>query len=57
MTAKPSLWTRIRHALFGKPLTPEEGRARHEAQVARSRGAAPGQAQSGNTSMQSQTWW
>lgn len=56
MTAKPSLWTRMRHALFGRPLTPEEGRARHEAQVARSRGAAPGQAQSRAQSVQNQTW-
>lgn len=56
MTAKPSFWTRIRHALFGKPLTPEEGRARHEAQVARSRGAAPGQADSRARSVQNQTW-
>lgn len=56
MTAKPSLWTRIRHALFGKPLTQEEARARHDAQVARARGSAPGQAQSGAQSMQNQTW-
>lgn len=51
MTAKPSLWTRIRHAFFGKPLTPEEGRARHEAEVARSRGAGPGQAHSRSQSI------
>jgi hypothetical protein len=57
MTAKPSLWTRIRHALFGKPLTKEEAQARHEAQVARSRGAAPGQADSRARSVQNQTWF
>ncbi len=56
MTAKPSFWTRIRHRLFGRPLTPDEARARHEAQVARSRGAAPGQADSRARSVQNQTW-
>lgn len=56
MAVNPSIWTRIRHALFGKPLSPEDARARHDAQVARSRGAAPGQAHSRAQSMQNQTW-
>lgn len=57
MTATPSLWTRIRRSLFGRPLTKEEAQARHEAQVARSRGAAPGHADSRARSVQNQTWF
>jgi hypothetical protein len=56
MTKKPSLWTRIRHAVFGRPLSHEDARARHEADVARARSSAAGQAQSSAKSMQNQTW-
>lgn len=54
MTAKPSLFTRIRHALFGKPLTHEEAHARRDAQAARLR--AEGRSDSGARSVQNQTW-
>jgi hypothetical protein len=56
MTAKPSFFTRIRHMLFGKPLSHEEARARHEAQVATARSAASAENGSRAHSVQSQTY-
>lgn len=40
MTAKPSLWTRIRHALTGKPVGHEEATNSRDAQAAAARRAA-----------------
>lgn len=57
MTAKPSFLTRIRHAIFGKPLSHEEARARHEAAVATTRSAAPAENGARAHSVQSQTYW
>ncbi|MCH6231044.1 hypothetical protein MK786_09880 [Microbacterium sp. CFH 31415] len=57
MTAKPSLVARIRHALFGKPLTHEEAQARHEAQVATARSSASGENGARGRSVQNQTWY
>jgi hypothetical protein len=57
MTAKPSLFTRIRHAVFGKPLSHEEAQARHEAQVAAARCAGEANNRSGARSVQNQTYY
>ena len=40
MTAKPSLWTRIRHALSGTPVGHEEAAASRDGQAAAARRAA-----------------
>lgn len=52
-----SFITRVRHTLFGRPLTHEEARARHEAQVATARSSAPAEHGSRTSSVQSQTYW
>ena len=57
MTAKTSFLTRIRHALFGKPLTHEEAQARHEAQVATARSSASAENGARARSVQSQSYW
>ena len=52
-----SFITRVRHTLFGRPLTHEEAQARHEAQVATARSSAAAQNTSRASSVQSQTYW
>lgn len=55
MTAKPSLWNRIRHALFGTPVSHEEAAASRDAQAAAARRAAAIENDARARSVQNQT--
>ena len=58
MTATtPSFFTRIRHAVFGKPLTHEQAQAQRAAQVGTARGSASFENGARARSVQNQGYW
>ncbi|GAA5025887.1 hypothetical protein GCM10025738_01440 [Microbacterium fluvii] len=57
MTATPSLFIRLKHAIFGKPLNHEEARARHDAEVATQRQANGVNGSERGRQVQNQSYW
>ena len=50
-------WNSIKHAIVGKPLSHEEARARHEAEVATQRQAASVNGSERGRQVQNQSYW